>query len=77
VSEVLQRYDGPWDESGLEHATRNYVEGSKWSASDLFMTLRVAMTGRTASPPLFAVMHVLGQERCLACLEDAVAYLQT
>jgi hypothetical protein len=34
------------------------------------------MTGRTASPPLFATMQVLGQAACLARLEDAVAMLQ-
>jgi len=34
------------------------------------------MTGRTASPPLFATMQVLGQAVCLARLEDAVAMLQ-
>jgi glutamyl-tRNA synthetase len=40
------------------------------------MALRVAITGRTASPPLFATMEVLGRETCLARLEDAVATLQ-
>jgi glutamyl/glutaminyl-tRNA synthetase len=40
------------------------------------MTLRVAITGRTASPPLFATMQVLGQAVCLTRLEDAVAILQ-
>ena len=31
---------------------------------------------RTASPPLFATMQVLGRDLCLSRLEDAVALLQ-
>ena len=76
VGEQLQRYSGPWHDTELEAFMRLYVEGSKWDASSLFMTMRVAITGRTASPPLFAIMQVLGKDVCLARLEDAVATLQ-
>jgi glutamyl-tRNA synthetase len=76
VSEQLQRYAGPWQDAALEACMRTYLEGSKWDPRSLFMTLRVALTGRTASPPLFATMQVLGKDVCLARLEDAVAALQ-
>lgn len=76
VSEHLQRHAGLWQDAELEASMRTYVEGTKWDARSLFMTLRVAITGRTASPPLFATMQVLGQEMCLGRLEDAVAALQ-
>jgi glutamyl-tRNA synthetase len=76
VSEHLQRHAGAWEDSALEEAMRAYVEGAKWDNRSLFMALRVALTGRTASPPLFATMQVLGREACLARLEDAVAALQ-
>jgi len=76
VSEVLQRDVGPWQESTLETTLRTYAESTAWDTRELFMTLRVAITGRTASPPLFATMQVLGQEVCLTRLEDAVAMLQ-
>jgi glutamyl-tRNA synthetase len=76
VSETLQRYDGPWQDGALEAVVRAYAEGTSWETRDLFMTLRVALTGRMASPPLFATMQVLGQAVCLTRLEDAVAMLQ-
>jgi len=76
VSDVLQREMGPWQESTLETTVRTYAAGTAWDTRDLFMTLRVAVTGRTASPPLFATMQVLGQAVCLTRLEDAVAMLQ-
>ena len=76
VSEHLQRHEGAWEDTALEDAMRAYVESAKWDNRSLFMALRVVMTGRTASPPLFATMQVLGREVCLARLEDAVAALQ-
>jgi glutamyl-tRNA synthetase len=65
-----------WTVSGLEALHRAYVEACGWSTKELFMTVRVAVTGRTASPPLFETMAVLGAERCRDRLEDSVAYLQ-
>ena len=41
-------------------------------AGDLFMLIRVAVTGQTATPPLFETMEVLGRDRCLARLRDAL-----
>ena len=40
-----------------------------------FMTIRVACTGKTATPPLFETMEVLGRDRCVRRLHDAVARL--
>lgn len=76
LSEHFQRYDGAWADAALEDGMRRYIEHTKWDNRSLFMTLRVAITGRTASPPLFATMQVLGRETCLARLEDAIAALQ-
>jgi glutamyl-tRNA synthetase len=76
LSEHFQRYDGAWLDAELEDAIRSYIEHTKWDNRSLFMTLRVAITGRTASPPLFATLQVLGRETCLARLEDAIAALQ-
>jgi glutamyl-tRNA synthetase len=76
IGAYLESYEAAWNDAALEAAMRTYLERSKWDARSLFMALRVAMTGRTASPPLFATMQVLGREMCLTRLEDAVAVLQ-
>jgi glutamyl-tRNA synthetase len=47
-----------------------------WKARSFFMTLRVALTGKTVSPPLFAVMAALGRERTAARLTDAERLLE-
>jgi glutamyl-tRNA synthetase len=43
-----------------------------WKAGDFFRPLRIAITGRSVSPPLFGSMELLGPERVLARLDAAL-----
>ena len=55
----------------LEPALRELCERRGWKVGDLFMAIRVALTGRTATPPLFEVMTALGYETTLDRLAAA------
>ena len=59
----------------LEPALRALAEARGWKAGDLFMAIRVAISGRTATPPLFESMVALGQARTLARLAHAAHLL--
>jgi len=48
-----------------------------WKAGDFFKPMRIAITGRSVSPPLFGSMELLGRERCLARIDAALAKLAT
>lgn len=61
----------PWSTDVLEPVLRSSAEKLGWPARDLFMTLRVAITGRTVTPPLIESMSHLGKERVLGRLEHA------
>ena len=43
---------------------RAFCEASGWKLQELFMPVRVAVTGKAATPPLFETMAVLGKEVC-------------
>jgi glutamyl-tRNA synthetase len=60
----------------LEPPLRAIAESRGWKAGDLFMAIRVAVTGRTATPPLFDTLVALGRERALERLDRAVAALE-
>ena len=61
--------------AGIETALRGLAERLGWKTGDLFMPIRIAVTGRRATPPLFETMAVLGRERCLVRLQRAQAKL--
>ena len=60
----------------LEARFRAVGEELDLSPRQFFGSLRVASTGRTATPPLFETMEVLGWERVLRRLRAAVAMLE-
>ena len=64
-----------WTAHEIEEPLRRLVEDRGWKAGDLFMAIRVAVTGRTATPPLFDTMVALGYERTLARLDRAIEKL--
>jgi glutamyl-tRNA synthetase len=59
----------------LEPPLRSLAEARGWKAGDLFMAIRVAVTGRTATPPLFDTLVALGRERTLERLDRAIEAL--
>ncbi len=60
----------------LEGLLRPLAEELGLKAGQLFGVLRVAVTGRTAAPPLFQTMAILGRERCLGRLGAALEMLR-
>ena len=58
-----------WDTPSIEAALRaSLIEGLGLKPRNAFGPVRVAITGRRVSPPLFESMELLGRERSLARL---------
>jgi glutamyl-tRNA synthetase len=68
--------DVSFEAEELESALRALAEQRGWKAGDLFMAIRVAVTGRTATPPLFDTLVALGLERSVQRLDRARELLQ-
>ena len=74
LRDVLAKTD-PFDVATSEHALRALAESYGVSAAKLIHPLRLALTGRGASPPIFDVAVVLGKERSLRRLDRLIATL--
>ncbi len=62
----------PFDVAATEKAVRAVAERRGIGAGKLIHPLRLALTGRGASPPVFDVAVVLGKERALRRLERLI-----
>jgi len=60
----------------LEILLRALAEALEVKTGQLFGALRTAVTGLTATPPLFQTMEVLGRDKCLRRIEKAIAKLK-
>ncbi len=77
LQSTIARLEGlvAWDAVTLESVIRPLAEELGLKTGVYFGLLRVAITGRTAAPPLFQTMEVLGKERCLKRLRAALVKL--
>ncbi|MFH0913916.1 MAG: glutamate--tRNA ligase [Chloroflexota bacterium] len=64
-----------FDHASLEAVLRPLAEELGLKAGQLFGAIRVAVTGETATPPLFQTMAVLGKEHCLKRIGEALSKL--
>jgi glutamyl-tRNA synthetase len=55
---------------------RALVEELGSNPSHFFRILRVAVTGHKVSPPLFESMEIIGKEKTLARIQDAITFLE-
>ena len=62
-----------WTEAALEASVNAWLAASGLEMKAIGQPVRVALTGRTASPGLYQVLFVLGREISLARLERAAA----
>ena len=63
------------DEAAIEAALRALAEEQGLKAGQLFMPIRVAVTGRTESPGLFETLRVIGDDRVRARVRKAIELL--
>jgi len=65
-----------WSKDMLDEVARAWAEALGWKTGNAFMLLRIGVTGRKASPPLFETMEALGKEitrRRLRRVADVIA----
>lgn len=66
-----------WQHDVMEPPMRQLAADLNLKTGQLFGSIRVAVSGRTATPPLFQMMEVLGRERTLARIDKALALLSS
>lgn len=82
LRELLERYSEIIDRqvdfsaAALEALSRDFAEAEGMKTKEFFMPLRVALTGRSATPPLFDTMSVLGRAKVRRRLRHAQELLR-
>ena len=66
-----------WTPAATESLLRALVETLGLNAGQLFGILRAAVTGQTVSPPLFESMEIIGRQKTLERLRNAIQALES
>jgi glutamyl-tRNA synthetase len=65
----------PWNAATIEGVLRHLATELDLGTGEFFGLLRIAITGRTAAPPLFQTMEVLRRDKCLKRLNMTLQLL--
>jgi glutamyl-tRNA synthetase len=65
-----------FDVTALENAIKSYAESKGLNAGKLIQPLRVALTGKSVGPGIFETFVLLGKEKVIQRLEDAIKMLE-
>ena len=66
-----------FEEAELETAFKNVIEKTGLKLGKIAQPVRVALTGRTASPGIFEIIEIIGKDKVMARLEQAVEYIES
>jgi glutamyl-tRNA synthetase len=58
-----------WKHDDMEHAIREQADKNGLKAKDIFMQLRIAITGKTVGPPLLESLMILGRDETIKRLK--------
>ncbi len=59
-----------WKHDAMEQSIRRAAEKAGIKAKDIFMDLRIAVTGKSVGPPILESLEILGKEETLARLQQ-------
>jgi glutamyl-tRNA synthetase len=76
LSAELEKID-PFTEAGLEGAFKRVMAQTGLKLGKIAQPVRVALTGRTASPGIFEITEIIGKEKVLSRLNDAIEYIES
>lgn len=65
-----------WSKDKIEEKIRSLTEEKNYKKNQYFMMLRIAVTGKTATPPLFETMEILGKEKTIQRLSQAIKIIK-
>jgi len=71
--EALEDYT----QSGLEDVFKAVMDETELKLGKIAQPVRVALTGRTASPGIFEIIAILGKERVVPRLQKAIQFIET
>jgi len=73
IFELLEKIpDSEWTDDSLKEAIRDFLQVKGLKTGEYLWPLRASLTGRAASPGPFAVAEVLGKERSLKRINQAI-----
>ena len=64
-----------WNSAELDLDSHNLIKEKNYKPKEAFMTVRVAVSGTKVTPPLFDILELIGKEKTLIRLREALQHV--
>lgn len=71
ILSTLEKVSRPWKAEEFEQVFRDLAEKLGLNVSQMFQLIRVSVSGKTVTPPLFESIHILGEDETLNRVKEA------
>lgn len=68
---------GKWDNKTLHNEGNKLIDQTKWKPIELFQMIRIAISGKTITPPLFESMEIIGKKEIIKRIEKCIKELSS
>jgi len=75
LKEFIDSWTGEWQDDSFEKVLLEFIKEKQWGNGDVLWPLRVALSGKKASPGPFEIARVVGKERVSARVQKAFELL--
>ena len=75
VLEKLECLESPWNTDTFEQTFRKLAEESDLPVRDTFQLIRVAISGKLITPPLFETIEILGESETITRTKEALEFV--
>ncbi|MBI5229936.1 MAG: glutamate--tRNA ligase [Candidatus Magasanikbacteria bacterium] len=75
LEEFVNRWTGEWQSNFFERALMDFIKEKQWGNGDVLWPLRVALSGKQASPGPFEIARVIGKEHTSVRIQKAIELL--
>lgn len=75
ILEKLEGLESPWKAYSFEQTFRKLAEDLSLPVRDTFQLVRVAISGKLITPPLFETMQIIGEAESINRLKQALEFL--
>jgi glutamyl-tRNA synthetase len=75
LAEQLEALD-EFNETDLENAFKAVMEKTGFKLGKIAQPVRLALTGRTASPGIFEIIEIIGKDKVLSRIKDAIKFVE-
>jgi len=72
ILEILENFKKPWQAKVFEAAFRKLAQDENIKAGDMFLLIRVAVSGQAVTPPLFESIKIIGEDEVLDRIRGVV-----